>query len=432
MSVNPRDLLFYAGGECLQRFGTLVWRPRLAHDLVPTFTRSGAVGPFIGSDGVLRQASANRPRVEWVNGTDPDGDGAKDKPGLLLEKGATNLIDSDDITAWSVGGTPGVTGSVDDPAGGTGAYTIEDADGAALEFVVRNISFTGDAAKSFTFVVRENTMPASGTQVLKVRDTSAAADRLLLSIASWSDGDPQVTATTGTLVGKQYVGNGYWAIYGLSTTITAANTNRVEILPASGDAAYTGIIDVYRVNAYDSAAGPVSSILDASEALAQETMYVPFTAAPQEMTIYSKHVERGTLLADSQRLWQIGAANSATDPRMGVIASGGFYRMFYDDGIGLLNATLSAAPSYGDVVEIRAVLRSDGGITIGQSINGGAETTATGGASLSFGSAWADTRIYLNSGGTSLRGNTLLMGMKAVAGTKTMAEMRNIFPRAAS
>lgn len=74
MSVAPRDLLWYAGGECLERFGTLVWRPRHAMDRALDFTRAGSAS-FADKDGATRAASADRPRVEWVSGD----------PGLLLE-----------------------------------------------------------------------------------------------------------------------------------------------------------------------------------------------------------------------------------------------------------------------------------------------------------------------------------------------------------
>lgn len=78
MSVRPRDLILHAGGECLRRFGTLVWRPRLDHEAALTFARAGTAA-FTGSDGVSRNASANRPRVEWA-----EVDGVR-VPGLLLE-----------------------------------------------------------------------------------------------------------------------------------------------------------------------------------------------------------------------------------------------------------------------------------------------------------------------------------------------------------
>lgn len=74
MSVAPRELLFYGGGECLSRFGTLVWRPNHAMDRAPTFTRAAAA-LFVDKNGVSRNAAANRLRIEWSGG----------EPGLLLE-----------------------------------------------------------------------------------------------------------------------------------------------------------------------------------------------------------------------------------------------------------------------------------------------------------------------------------------------------------
>ena len=423
MSIRLQDVMLYGGGECFQKFGTPFWRMNRDQDVAATFTRSGSVGPVVGKDGVLRSASVNRLRVDWF---DDDDDLVMDTPQFLLGDARTNLVDSDDLTAWSVSGTPQVTGSVDDPAGGTGAYTVEDDDGGAAEFVLRNIGFTGDAVKSIVFEARENTMPASGNQILKIRDTSAAADRLNLAITGWSGGQPTVTETTGSLLGMRYVGNGYWRLYCQATSITATNTNRVEIQPAE-TAAQTGSIDVYRVNAYDSAV-PAPAILNASETRNDETFYANFLHAPREMTVYVKFIELGTIqLAASTGVLQIGEA-AASDKLLQIRRDAtGFYQGLHDNGPTTVTTTLASAPSYLDTVELRLILNADGSVQIGQSVNAATEAVSTASAANALAAAWSDTRLYLNSRGTSGRGVAAYRAVKVCRGSQSMADMRSLF-----
>jgi hypothetical protein len=163
----------------------------------------------------------------------------------------TNLVSTDDLTAWTKVGTPTVTGGVDDPWGGTSAYTVEDDSGAAQEYIVRTVPFTGsDGPRIVAWVVRDNTMPGAGYQRLNLRDTTAAATRLTLDITGWVAGAPTIQETTGTLLVREYVSNGYWLIVGLSTDVTVANQNQVHFQPAN-TAAQTGKLDCYVARAWD-------------------------------------------------------------------------------------------------------------------------------------------------------------------------------------
>ncbi len=386
-----------------------------------TFTRSGAVGKYVDSAGVLQDAAADVFRRPWIYTGSPVNGTLPDTQTGLVEFARTNLISDDDLTAWTATNAPTVTGSVDDPAGGTGAYSIEDDSG--LTEYIDSPAVAASTPDSAVFVVRENVHPATGATSLVVRDTTAGVDRLVLAINSWTNGAPNVTANTGTLLGTRYVGAGYWAIYGQGTGVTS-NTHLARILPAN-QASETGTIDVYRVNMYDQA-DPLWSIVDASETKNADTWYGTYTPLPQELTVYVKMIEAGSVRdAVDGGIVHIGGASAAGDPRFVLQAAGGFYQANHDNGTTNPIATLAAAPSWGDTVELRAVLNADGSVDIGQSINSAAETTATDATTATLGAAWNDTQLYLGSLGTSGHGVNPIISVKVVSGVRTMAEMRD-------
>jgi len=345
------------------------------------------------------------------------------EPALSLGGARTNLVTSDDFNAgWADVGTPVITSSVSDPRGGTGAYTIADDNAGAAEGKFFAFTFTGNAVKGAAFVVKQATMASAGTQTLNVWDDIAGADVLSLAISAWTSGTPTVAATTGTYLGKRYVGNGFWALFGQTTVVDASHAHALTVYPAA-TAAATGSITIWRANVFN-ATVPCPEILSASVAHAADTLYWPFLAKPAAMSVYLKFVERGTVGLASSRIMQIGLTGAATDPRALISAAGGFYVGEHDNGVTDSTATLAAAPTWGQEVELLLTLSAAGLPTIRQSINGAAETTATGSAAA-FASAWAGTRLYLGCDPAGAnQGNPAFRSVKAARGVQTMDYMR--------
>jgi hypothetical protein len=386
-----------------------------------TFSRGSTVGSYVDSDGWLKQVtSAAAPRVEYV---DLDGDGVVETPGFFLEETFTNLVSDDDVSNWTDVATAAVTSSVVDPSGGTGAYTITGDGGSTLEGRYHApASFTGNSTKAITFVVKEGTMPASGNQRLSLYDQSGTADRLVLDITGWTNGEPSVTASTGTLLGKRYIANGFWAVYGESTSVTAANTHRIYVY--ANVSASAGAITVYRVNTSNRNLAPTPSIVDASETLPDDDFYVSFPYAPQEMTVYVKFIELGTVDTGDTVLW-IGDS-TLSSPYFQIASDTTGYFARHHPGTSALTSQLAAPPSIDDVVELRAVLSADGTVQIHQSVNGAAETSASATASSFLASAWAGSRLYLNSSPTGSEGCAIYLDAKVLSGTQTLATMRSV------
>lgn len=176
--------------------------------------------------------------------------------GYLSEGARTNLCQrGEDFTAvWTDVGTPTLTAGTT-TNGALSLSTVGDDSAAALEGKIQTITFTGDAVKAISLYVKKGTSTSS---VVRVRDTSAPADRLLAAI-TWSGTTPVVTMTTGTdLTGtpEQHGSSGIYRLMFATSSVTAANTNSLQIYPAT-DAALSvgnvGTIEVGGVQAEDAA-----------------------------------------------------------------------------------------------------------------------------------------------------------------------------------
>ena len=87
MPVASQDLVLFAGGECLEKYGTLVRKARRADGGDPTHA---CTDPryYFDEFGVVRQAAANVPRPDFV-----DWDGSGDlRPLLALERDLVHRV----------------------------------------------------------------------------------------------------------------------------------------------------------------------------------------------------------------------------------------------------------------------------------------------------------------------------------------------------
>lgn len=416
------DLLFFAGGECVSRHGTIVWRESAAQENASTFTRAqadaAAVPTYVGGSGRVVLTDANIPRVSWNDGT----------PSLLVEKAHVNLHQTDAVSSWTDNQTSGttITSSVSDPAGGTGAYRITGAAGAGARGRYAGLnSFTGNGVKSAVFVIKEHTMPSSGEQALGVYDVGASAWRLYLNITGWVTGKPTVTVDTGTHLGSRYIGNGFWAVYGKTTSVTAANAHRAYVYSNEADNSNSPAIEVYRVNVYNDAA-PRYSLVSQSGDPAAETFYADFVAPPQAMTVYAKFPDAGSLALGATRgIVHIGGTSATSQARLQLeVPSTTEYKIGYSDGDSGVESRLTSSAVWASEVELRGVLSATGTVQIGQSLNGGAETLGSVSAAVPLPSAWSGERIYIGSRATVSQGVGVYQAIKVARGEKTMAQMR--------
>lgn len=338
---------------------------------------------------------------------------------LLLEDTRTN-VNSLALSSWAPDGAS-ITAGQPDPAGGTSAIKITHTGGNAR--ITNAAAFTGNGVKALQFGVLAGNAAAS---TITVRDITAAIVRVQVTI-TWTAGVPSLTivAGAGTLFPVRSLGGGFYIIAFAANSVVAANANRIEITP---DNSSTGkFITAYRPN-FEDASFP-SSFMDASVVRGADTYAIPFTAPPQEGSFYVKFVELGTLAA-SARVFEIGSAAGA-NPKFLVFSQGGFYTVFYHNGVGSVQSSVVVAPTYGDTVELVPRLYLDGSVDIIQSINGAAPTTSVRSAGNPLPGAnplpasWAGQLCYLNSIGTTGAGVGLaaFYSFKAAAAIRTFTDM---------
>lgn len=151
---------------------------------------------------------------------------------------------ADDISAYTTGsGTPTVTGSVADPFGGTGAYTIDDNDGASVENKYKAVTFGANGTQYVTLFAKAGTASVSHVAIF---DNTAAAFRAVLAL-TWSGGVPSATIASGSgsVVGTVSVGSSWYLVLWSADNIVAANTNRLYLYGATSSSATTGTTSYY-------------------------------------------------------------------------------------------------------------------------------------------------------------------------------------------
>jgi len=204
----------------------------------PTWTNSSWSAGTPGSDGTLRLASwmtyecataettAQTSASTLRTGFAADAPRGFSRDGstwyLLGEPEAVNLVTDQDVSGagWSSLGTPVVTGSISDPAGGASAYRIDDNDGAAVEHRFRGVTYQAGAMTLSSWARHDG---GTGAGVLR----EGATGGVDLSV-------PIPAAATA------------WARYVDSTASHPGGADQVVLSPRSVSAD-TGAVDFYGV-----------------------------------------------------------------------------------------------------------------------------------------------------------------------------------------
>jgi hypothetical protein len=128
-------------------------------------------------------------------------------------------------------------------------------------------------------------------------------------------------------------------------------------------------------------------------------LHWPVAPAPQAMTGLLDLIETGARTSANATLFAI-TNDAVTGARFWLDTSGTFYRLNWTDGTTTRTATLTVGqPTAGQRVRLWWTLAATGALTLSQSINGGADSTATA-AALALPAAWAAGAVVrLNSRG---------------------------------
>jgi hypothetical protein len=344
-----------------------------------SFTRS-TIGYQINAAGVLVSKAINTKR---------DGHFIGGVRSVLLEGSANNPVTfpSDISQAIWVKTNCTVGTGIADPAAGTTACT--------LTATAANATALYPASGAGPNLVRNNSVwlrRRTGTGVIQIIDPTNSV------------------FVTVTLTGS-------WQRFN-ATGIASVNKNGSGVrIVTSGDA-----IDVWCFQ-QDDQPFPTSEI-PAGGARGADIYSLPFTIPPQEMTVYAKFVDLGSIGLAAARVFQISDA-AGLFPIFMTYNVAGFWTAFHNpSGTVVQTTNLTPAP-IGGTTESSARLFGDGSVDLTQSVNGAAATAATQTAADAFAAAWSGPLVWLNSAGSGAPvGFTALQSFKIVAGARSLDEMR--------
>jgi hypothetical protein len=158
-------------------------------DLI-TFTRA-STGTYLDSDGLLKTATTNTPRIEY--------DASGNRKGLLIEEARTNVtITSEDFSVnWFLGrpGTSVSHGGVADPAGGTSASTFTYTGINNTQGILDDLaSGVGNTTYTFSIWLKSATLSQARLLLKNASSDVIKAEKVVSLSTEWQRFD--VTGTT--------------------------------------------------------------------------------------------------------------------------------------------------------------------------------------------------------------------------------------------
>lgn len=356
--------------------------------------------------------------------------------GLLLEGPGTQLVSQpESFSSWNIDPTETLTSGKDDPFGGTNAYLI-DSDGHGIHVPV---TFTGDGVKAFSVFMRFKDCINSQFGILD----NGVTWRPLVNVTWSTAGVPALSLAsgTGTLLLPENYGNGWWRLSVISDSITAAHTNTFYIYANAG----TGGTKAYAfgANAWDtpfpqSYQGPSLSSRSADDAgfqfgpsltgyvIQPMTVYckctILYTGGLIHSVVYDPYfvsIHRSDLTGNAYYLYSGG--------------SGGVQSEFQISGNAWSSSLGSGVYTYGDVMEVRGVVKPDGSLYSAYSKNGGAEVvssvaTVPSGVTAPMGGSWGAgattaVKLYINRADEG-KGFCMYHVVRVLFGEQSMATCR--------
>lgn len=249
-----------------------------------TYTRAGS-RTVLDSGGRVVTLAKNQPSWGAAYNTST----TNREPVYQSDRAVTNLcLRSEDFgTTWAAIGTPTRTASAL-RCGDLVLDLLGDDAAGTLEGYSQAITFTGNAVKAVSLFIAPGTSTSS---VVRLRDTTASANRLLATI-TWSGTTPSVAMTTGTHLVSIPCAGGVYRLLFQTGSVTAANTNQIEVYPAttSGLAtANTGTLYVGGVQCenYDAPRAYMKSVGTSGTTTGDE-LTATLAWLPQDFTVYAR------------------------------------------------------------------------------------------------------------------------------------------------
>jgi hypothetical protein len=283
------------------------------------------------------------------------------------------------------------------------------------------VSRAVDVLRRSHYIGGDRTMLLEGQRTNLLPNSTSASSQVVslaagtYTLSAYGDSASASGAVDGAYGSATNGGTGATPAAGTALTFTVSILQDVTITPGAS-------IQRLQVESGSFASSYIATA-GATASRAADSLSVPFTHAPQPMTVYARVVEGGTTQTDaSPRLWQIGGGSR----RFRIEAGSSVYLVAVNNGASLSVVQAASSPSLGDAVELRAVLQMSGVVTLGQSINGGAEAVVSSAANASaVPSTWDASALYINSESAASRhGFNAFRNLIIVRGEKGLAYFR--------
>lgn len=344
----------------------------LADPRVATFSRSGAVGPFVGVAGLAGNALANVLRDSHYPLL-PQGAAIRT---TLLEAGGTNLIENGDYEADVVG------------------VTVQDANTVVRDNAnvfsgswAAKCTYNGTLANSgFIFTPRAGgrTTVVAGTTYTFSAWVFASSAAAFNSVGrpwelqfEWYNAGGGVISNPVSPVVNLVAG---WQRLTFTATAPALTTTALFYLTVNGTPVSNVIwIDDVQVEASLFATSAIPTGVGTGTRNADVFKYAT-SIRNQGLAVYARWVELGTFAGTTTRyIWGIDKDGAGAAPRLALInESGTAPRVYYspDGDVTSRRATGNIVPALNDDVEVLVQLRADGAVNLSEVVNGGAEFSA--------------------------------------------------------
>lgn len=395
---------------------------------VGTRVCSTAAGTSVDAAGGLWHAALGQARWDVVL----DAQTGRQRLGLVVEQARSNLLlHSEDLSnaAWTNVSTPTVTvGNL--AVGEVLLNLLTDAGSGLLQGKSQIATFSGNGIKAVTILWAPGT---STSTVIRLRDTTAPAERLLVAITA-SGGVPTPNVTTGTYLGKRQLANGAWELRFLTTSVTAANSHTFFLYPATDVAFSTG--GTGNVNLVPAVfnTGPGSYIKNGGSltSVAAEQVSWPFQLPRRRVWLYLAFTELGGYAGPSLGGIGYAAVGDVTGTGLGVYPnSGNNYAAFHYVGGAGTNVAVGHALPFGKLIELFVTMDTTGKLTLTCAQDGVAQGSAIApGSPSDMTTGWTNALIRLGAFGSAaghVAGGVAYHALKVGEyglGTPTLAKAR--------
>ena len=416
-----------------------------------TFDRSSSAYE-INSEGVLALRSSGQLRIDYL---DLDNDGVREQPSLVLERASTNkLLHSIEFgsTVWVSTGLTVYSNVLAAPDLSTQADLLVPSTATSFHYVEQ--ASTG-LASSTDHAVTVYAIPAGYHYLTVEMRTTDPVSYVAAQFELSSSGAVVQSSGAGgaAALRESHIDRLRPGVYRcmLDGTVNASSDIGVRFLieqsssqfrtawAGSGTSGQLGVA-LWGAQLEEAVGSETSFMLSSAAAAtrAAEQLAIAFPYRPQAMTIYVRFEELSVpvftaAVGVSSRILQLGNATN-NSPRLYLVKISGndSYQVGHNALGGTYNDVSSAidlSPTWGDVIELRAVLRADGSVVLGGCKNSGSETVdASPGEDHGLALEWTDELLWLGSLGALGADRIEILDVKVCADEQTMEYMRSVAP----